>query len=427
MTLLLIEIGTAILFISAIALLLLFSAIISGSESAIFSTQNSDITELPESKAKSGLIKVLSMPKRILATILLSNNAINVAFVLIAARFIDVLMGEGGLAKKIVQISVETILLLLFGEIIPKIYATINHVQFGLKVAPFLLFLKKILNPFVTAMVRLTKFIDKRFDGIQKTVSIDELSQAIDITSDHEAPKEEKEILKSIIRFGNLSASQIMTSRTEMQVISSEEKSQDVMKIILDKGFSRMPVYGENLDDILGILYVKDLLKYTDRDEEFEWHRLIRPALFIHEKMRIDDLLAQFQEKRIHMAIVVDEFGGTEGLVTMEDILEQIFGEIMDEFDEVDISYSKLDDNKFIFSAQTMLTDVINIAKLEGDVFEDHMEEADTLAGLLMEIEGEIPRKGTVIQFKHLEFTVESANNRKLNRIKLLIGKESEV
>lgn len=421
MILLAIDFATASLFVFAIMLLLVCSAIISGSESAIFSTQTSDLESLPDGKPKSALLRVLSMPKRILATILLSNNAINVAFVLIAARFIDIAMGPNGVGKKFLQIVIETMLLLLFGEVIPKIYATINNVSFGLKVAPLLLFLRKMLSPFVIPMVRLTKFLDKRFDNVQNTVSIDELSQAIDITSDLESPQEEKEILKSIIKFGNLSASQIMTSRTEMQVIEEAYSAQEVMQVILEKGFSRMPVHGENLDDIKGILYVKDLLSYSNREDEFNWHKLIRPAMFIHEKMRIDDLLSEFQDRRVHMAIVVDEFGGTEGLVTMEDILEQIFGEIMDEFDEIDINYSKLDEFKFIFEAQTLLTDVISIAKLEDNIFEDFMEDADTLAGLLMEIEGEIPKKGTLIMHKNLEFTVESADNRKLNRIKLVI------
>ena len=414
--------GTSVIFVSAIVLLLLLSALVSGSESAIFSTHPNDLEEVKEGKSKTALLSVLGMPKRILATILLSNNALNVAFVLIAARFLDILLGEEGLSKKLIQISLETLLLLLFGEVIPKIYATVNNVNFGLKVAPFLLFLKKILSPFVNLMVKLTNFFDKRFDYVSNAVSLDELSQAIDITSDLDAPKEEKEILKSIIKFGNLSASQIMTSRTEMEVVDMETRAQEVMTIILDKGYSRMPVYGDNLDDIRGILYAKDLLSFANRDDDFDWQKLMRPALFVHEKKRIDDLFSEFQEKRVHMAIVVDEFGGTEGLITMEDILEQIFGEIMDEFDEVDINYSKLDEKKYIFPAQTMLTDLINIAKLEDDIFEEYMEDADTLAGLLMEIEGAIPKKGTQITYKNLKFMVESATNRKVNRVKLEIS-----
>ena len=414
--------GTSVIFVSAIVLLLLLSALVSGSESAIFSTHPNDLEEVKEGKSKTALLSVLGMPKRILATILLSNNALNVAFVLIAARFLDILLGEEGLSKKLIQISLETLLLLLFGEVIPKIYATVNNVNFGLKVAPFLLFLKKILSPFVNLMVKLTNFFDKRFDNVSNAVSLDELSQAIDITSDLDAPKEEKEILKSIIKFGNLSASQIMTSRTEMEVVDMETRAQEVMTIILDKGYSRMPVYGDNLDDIRGILYAKDLLSFANRDDDFDWQKLMRPALFVHEKKRIDDLFSEFQEKRVHMAIVVDEFGGTEGLITMEDILEQIFGEIMDEFDEVDINYSKLDEKKYIFPAQTMLTDLINIAKLEDDIFEEYMEDADTLAGLLMEIEGAIPKKGTQITYKNLKFMVESATNRKVNRVKLEIS-----
>lgn len=422
-----IDVLSLVLSLVAIIVLLLFSAIISGSESAIYSISRAEVESLEEGKLKNQLNRILHMPKRILATILLTNNTVNVAFVLIAARFIERYITLGSdFSKKLVQILAETILLLVFGELIPKIYATANNVNFGVKVSPILLMLNKILSPFVSVMVRMTTFLDNRFKKQLSNVSIDELTHAIDITSDEEAPKEEKEILKSIIKFGNLSASQIMTSRTEIDALDIDNTSRDIMAFVNDKGFSRVPVIGENMDDVKGIVYVKDLLKYADLDEAFEWKKLIRPALFVPEKKRIDDLLAEFQEKRIHMAIVVDEFGGTEGLVTMEDILEQVFGEIMDEFDEVNINYSKLDENRFIFDAQTMLTDVCAIAKLDDSIYGKHADEADTLAGLLMEISGSIPIKGDEIRHQNLIFTVESANNRKLNRIKLEINESDE-
>jgi putative hemolysin len=406
--------------------LLAISALISGSESAIFSITNKDVLEIPEGKGKDNLTNVLSTPKKILATILLTNNTVNVAFVVITARIIQTsLNSDGSLNENIlhvIQIAIETMLLLVFGEVIPKIYATANKVEFGLKVSPILLFLKKIFNPLVSGMVKMSNFFDHRFHKQNKNVSIDELTQAIEITSEEHAPQEEKEILKSIIKFGSLSASQIMTSRTEMETIGADSDSNEVMEFVHAKGFSRVPIHGENMDDIKGILYVKDLLKFADDEEPFEWKRLIRPAMFIPEKKRIDDLLTDFQEKRVHMAIVVDEFGGTEGLVTMEDILEQVFGEIMDEFDEVNINYSKLDDSKYIFDAQTLLTDVVAITKLEDDIFEEYADDADTLAGLLMEICGSIPKKGEELTHKNLTFTVESASNRKLNRIKLVIN-----
>ncbi len=197
------------------------------------------------------------------------------------------------------------------------------------------------------------------------------------------------------------------------------------MSLVTDKGYSRVPVYGDNMDDIRGVLYVKDLLKYTNTGEKFDWKKLIRPALFTPEKKRLDDLLTEFQDKRVHMAIVVDEFGGTEGLVTMEDILEQVFGEIMDEFDEVNIHYSKLGEDKYVFDAQTLLTDVIAITKIEDDTFEDYADDADTLAGLVMEISGSIPKKGEELVYKNLRFVIESANNRKVNRIKLVINEST--
>ena len=422
-----IDVLSLVLSLVAIIVLLLFSAIISGSESAIYSISRSEVESLDEGKPKTQLNRVLEMPKRILATILLTNNTVNVAFVLIAARFIERYITLGSdFSKKLVQILAETILLLVFGELIPKIYATANNVSFGVKVSPILLFLSKMLSPVVGIMVRMTTVLDDRFKKQINNVSIDELTHAIDITSDEEAPKEEKEILKSIIKFGSLSASQIMTSRTEIEALDINEVSFNVLRFANEKGFSRVPVIGENMDDVKGIIYVKDLLQHADAEEDFDWKKLIRPALFVPEKKRIDDLLAEFQEKRIHMAIVVDEFGGTEGLVTMEDILEQVFGEIMDEFDEVNINYSKLDEHRFIFDAQTMLMDVCAIAKLDVSIFGKHADEADTLAGLLMEISGSIPVKGEEIKHENLVFTVESANNRKLNRIKLEINGSSE-
>jgi len=422
-----VDVLNLVLFSIAIVVLLLLSAIISGSESAIFSISRSDIDSLEEGKPKNQLTRVLGMPKKILATILLTNNTVNVAFVLIAARFIERYISLGSdFSKKLVQVLAETLLLLVFGELIPKIYATANNVSFGSRVSPILLFLNRVLSPVVRLMVRMTNFLDTRFKKQNSNVSIDELTHAIDITSDEEAPKEEKEILKSIIKFGNLAASQIMTSRTEVEALDIKETSQDVLSFVNEKGFSRVPVIGENMDDVKGIIYVKDLLQHADAEEEFDWKRLIRPALFVPEKKRIDDLLTEFQEKRVHMAFVVDEFGGTEGLVTMEDILEQVFGEIMDEFDEVNINYSKLDENRFIFDAQTMLTDVCGIAKIDNAIFEAHADEADTLAGLLMEISGSIPIKGEKIYHENLVFTVESANNRKLNRIKLEINETPE-
>lgn len=416
----------AIIMISAIILLLGISALISGSESAIYSISNKDIDSIPEGKQKESLSTVLAMPKKILATILLTNNTVNVAFVLIAARFIHHYLRLGEVSEKVVQIIVETLLLLVFGEVIPKIYATANNVHFGMKVSPILLFLKRIFNPLVSGMVKMSNFFDHRFYKQNKNVSIDELTQAIEITSEEDAPQEEKEILKSIIKFGSLNASQIMTSRTEMETIDVESNSAEVMQFVHEKGFSRVPIHGENMDDIKGILYVKDLLQFADEEEPFEWKRLIRPAMFIPEKKRIDDLLTDFQEKRVHMAIVVDEFGGTEGLVTMEDILEQVFGEIMDEFDEVNINYSKLDESKYIFDAQILLTDVVAITKLGDDIFDKYADEADTLAGLLMEISGSIPKKGEELIHKNLTFIVESASNRKLNRIKLVINEIAE-
>ena len=324
-----IDVGYIVSTVVAIVLLLFASAIISGSESAIFSIGKREFEALPDDKSKEALAKVLSMPKRILATVLLSNNLVNVAFVLIMAKFLrDIIFLEEGVAKKIVEILIETILLLVFGEVIPKIYATMNNIAVGKKVAPVLLGLKYIFSPAVNLMVMMSNFFDKNFKRQAAGVSIDELTHAIEITSEEHAPKEEKEILKSIIKFGNRTAKQIMTSRVDMDTIAIDDDFDAVKAFVINKGFSRVPVVGENFDDIKGILYTKDLLKHTAKGADFNWQRIVRSPLFIPDRKRIDDLLEEFQEKRVHMAIVVDEFGGTEGLVTMEDILEQVFGEI---------------------------------------------------------------------------------------------------
>ncbi len=417
------ETGVIFGFLLAIILLLIISAFISGSESAIFSLQKKDLILLPDNKAKENLEKVVAMPKRILATILFTNNTVNVAFVLIAARFIErYIHFNADWLKSATQVIIETLLLLIFGEVIPKIYATTNHVQISLKVSPILLFLRTIFAAPVQLMVWLSSFFDKRMKTQAVGVSIDELTHAIDITSEEDAPKEEKEILKSIIKFGNKTAKQILTSRSNIEAIEKEVSFDEVIKFVTEKGFSRMPVIGQNLDEVEGVLYAKDLLKYSAEQDKVVWQTLIKPAFFIPEKKRIDDLLTEFQEKRIHMAIVVDEFGGTIGLVTMEDILEQIFGEIMDEFDEEDTEYIKTADNIYIFSAQTLLTDFIAITKISENIFDLHNTSSDTLAGLVMELFEKIPKKGMHISLENLDFTIESASLRKINKIKVTIN-----
>jgi len=422
-----IDVGSLVGMAVAIVLLLAASAVISASESAIFSIGKKDFEALPDDKTKEVLAKVLAMPKRILATILLTNNLVNVAFVLIMAKILrDIIFLEEGVTKKIIEILIETILLLVFGEVIPKIYATMNNIAVGKKVSPLLLGLKYVFSPAINLMVNMSNFFDRKFKKQNAGVSIDELTHAIEITSDEDAPKEEKEILKSIIKFGNRTAKQIMTSRGDMETITIEDDFDAVKDFVINKGFSRVPVVGENFDDIKGILYTKDLLKHTGKGADFNWQRIVRSPLFIPDRKRIDDLLNEFQEKRIHMAIVVDEFGGTEGLVTMEDILEQVFGEILDEFDEDDISYSQLDDNTYLFSAQTLLTDIIAIAKLDEDVFDQYKDESDTLAGLVMELRGGIPHKGEHIVFNQFEFIIESVTSRKINRIKLKINQQDD-
>ncbi len=324
-----------------------------------------------------------------------------------------------------IEIGVITFVLVLFGEIIPKIYATQNNLNLVYITAPILFYAKKALAPFVWALTKSTSIIDSRIARTQKAVSLEELNQAIEIASEDDNI-EEKNILKGLVPHGNISVKQIMRPRMDVSAVDLNMEQQELIDLIKDMGYSRVPVFEDSFDKIVGILYIKDLLPVLTNISNQKWQSFIRAPFFVPEHKKIDDLLEEFQEKRIHMAIVVDEYGGSEGIVTMEDILEEIFGDLVDEFDEDELVYSKLDESTYIFEGKALLTDMCKIFELNTDYFEEVKGEADTLGGLLMEMHQDIPDRGDVLNHANFEFKIESADKRRVKRVKVSYEAEPE-
>ncbi|GAB4250266.1 MAG: gliding motility-associated protein GldE [Vicingaceae bacterium] len=413
-------------------ILLILSALISGSEVAFFSLNPNDLEELKSKKSKSieALNKLLNSPKRLLATILIANNFVNIAIVIISAFLVSRTINFEVLGETLtflIQVVLTTFVLLLFGEVIPKIYATKHALSMSVKMALPFLFLKSVLKPLSAILLQTTKFVDKRIKKKGHEVSVNELSQALDLT-DFDQTKDEHRILKSIVTFGNISVSQIMKARVDVFAVEVNTPYDELVEKIKKEGFSRIPVYEENFDKIVGILYIKDLLPYLEESKTFEWQKLIRPPFFIPENKKLDDMLAEFQQKKMHIAIVVDEYGGTSGIITLEDVLEEIVGEISDEFDDEDIVYSKLDDNNYVFEAKVSLHDFCRIVDIDMEEYlGDLSKEVDTLGGLIIELAGKIPKKNEKIKYNCFQFTIEASDKRKVKRIKVNINREDIV
>ena len=404
----------------AIILLIVSSAFISGAEVAYFSLDSSELEEL-ESDG-DGVLKLLKKPNELLATILIANNFINVGIVVISAFLtsIAIVFPEGSNLEFIFQVVVITSLLVLFGEITPKVYANNNPKLFAIRMMKPLVLLQKIFYPLSYILVTTTSFIDKRIEAKQKEISIEEISKALDIT-EHESKEEERRILRSIVEFGNTDVKEIMKSRVDVLAIDKKEEFSSVLKMIVSSGYSRIPVYEEQFDNVLGILYIKDLIPHLDKGDDFDWQSLCRAPYFVPETKMINDLLKEFQVKKNHLAIVVDEYGGTSGIVTLEDVLEEIVGEINDEFDVDDNIYSKLDANNFIFEGKISLIDFLKIVKGELDFFDELKGESDSLAGLVLEVKGKIPKIGEVCKILPYIMVVESADLRRIKRLKVTV------
>ncbi len=414
------------LFISML-ILLVSSAFISATEIAFFSIDKLKLTSIKEEyKEEASIIeKLLSKPSKLLATILIVNNSVNIALILlstiIVTKFEDATNGPGWFFIGI-QLIVVTTLLLLFGEIIPKIYAT-NKVE---KIAIVMAKPINILNIFFSwasfLLVSLSNFFDKKIVDDKKNLSVDELSEVHELVQD-KTSKQERKMLDGILEIGQTVVKQIMRNRTDIIALPSNSSFSDVRELILKSGHSRIPVYNNDIDTIIGIIYIKDLLPFlsVENEKNINWKELIRQPFFVPENKKLDDLLAEFQAKKIHLAIVIDEYGGTSGIITLEDIIEEIVGDIKNEFDNDDLEYSILEKGKYIFDGKIPLLDMYRIIEIEGDEFESIKGDSETIAGLLLEFKGSFPRKGEVIKIENYEFTIEAVDKKRIQRIKLIV------
>ena len=409
--------------------LLICSALISGAEVAFFALTPSDF-ETNEEKAISKKLaivkKLLARPKKLLATILVTNNFINIAIILLFDSLSDVMFANimtdyyGIDIRFIVEVGVVTFFILLFGEILPKIYANRNRISFAVFMTYPLNVLDTLLSPISLPMRSVTLRIHEKY-GMQKSnISVDQLSQALELSND-DTTHEEQKILQGIVTFGNTDTKQVMKNRMDIFALNEDLPYKEIMPEIIQHGYSRIPVYKDSMDNITGILYVKDLIPYTDR-KTLDWKTLKREAYFVPENKKLDDLLNEFKKMKMHLAIVVDEYGGTSGLISLEDIIEEIVGEISDEFDDDDLIFSKLDDNNFVFEGKTPLKDFYKVIKLEDpQLFEEAKGEAETLAGFLLEISKGFPKKNEILSFHQYAFTIEAFESKRIKQIKLSI------
>ena len=414
---------SAIIAIVLAGLLLLVSGFASASEIAFFSLSPSDLNAIDEKKHPSDekIRKLLDDTERLLATILITNNFVNVTIIMLCNFFfMSVFEFHSPIAEFLILTVILTFLLLLFGEIMPKIYSAQKTLAFCRFSAPGIWMFRSLFYPVASMLVRSTSFLNKHFARKNHNISVDELSHALELTDKAEL-KEENNILEGIIRFGGETAKEVMTSRLDVVDLDICTPFKDVLQCIIENAYSRIPIYSENRDNIKGILYIKDLLPHLNK-VDFRWQSLIRPAYFVPETKMIDDLLRDFQANKIHIAIVVDEFGGTSGIVTMEDIIEEIVGEIHDEYDDEERTYAVLNDHTWVFEAKTQLTDFYKITKVDEEVFDEVAGDSDTLAGLLLELKGEFPALHEKVTYDHYEFEVLEMDNRRILKVKFTIN-----
>lgn len=412
-----------IIAIAGIIALLCVSAMMSGSEVALFSlnpSQKNLIREKNTGRSKE-VIRLLSHPERLLATILITNNFVNIAIVIICTYIFNDIMhiSDAPWLEFLIQVVVVTFIILFFGEILPKLYANLSPVKVALLLAFPLELCTKIFYPLSSFLILSTSIVRKRLVKKGENLSMEQLSDALELAGDDIT--EDKTILEGIIKFGNIEVRGIMKSRIDVTAVDIQSRFSDLIRNVIDSGYSRIPVYAENFDNIKGILYIKDLLPHLNKGDSFKWQSLIRPSYYVPENKKIDDLLREFQTKKIHMAIVVDEYGGTSGIITLEDILEEIVGEISDEADEDDIIYKKIDNKTFIFDGKILLNDFYKITDIPDNLLDPVKGDADTLAGLILEIKGEFPKAGDKIKYDRLHFSIESVDKRRIRQIKLEI------
>ncbi len=412
-----------------IVVLLTCSALISGAEVAFFGLSQSEVNDIEERKTTRGniIVNLLERPKKLLATILVANNAINIGVVLLFSIIGDTLFADIELewVRFLLEVVVATFLILMFGEILPKVYANRNRSAFAHFMAYPLRVLDFLFAPLSLPMRSGTLFLHNKLGKQKSNLSVDHLSQALEMTSEGDTTKEEQKILQGIVSFGNTDTKQVMRPRIDIFALSEDMKFLEVLEEIKKNGYSRIPVFSEHMDNVLGVLYVKDLLPYIER-KTLNWMDLIREPYFVPENKKLDDLLLEFQEKKNHLAIVVDEYGGTSGIVTLEDIIEEIVGDISDEFDDEDLIFSKLDDFNFVFEGKTTLKDFYRVVKIEDETeFEQQKGESETIAGFVLEIAGSFPKKGDIIAFNDYRFVVEGLDKKRLKQIKVTLPHEA--
>lgn len=424
------DITTLLLLALGMVVLLILSAVCSASENAFFSHRESDLEELRTntSKAQRIILNLLSYPKHLLATVLVANSLALVAFVVLSSFFIEILLdtNQYPLLRFFIDAILVTIIILIFGEVMPKVYATQNYRKTAVVLAIPMRVLFFIFWPITNVLVKMTTFLEKKIQHKSSELTPEELSQAIDITADQQDAAQEKEILKGIVNIGQTTVSQIMKPRMDVYALEDSLRFDAVMTQVRDLRFSRLPVYHDNMDQIVGILNMKDLLPHMNESADFDWLKLLRPPFFVPENKKIDDLLHEFRQNRSHLAVVVDEFGGSNGIVTLEDILEEVFGDLQDEFDDEAQAYSRLDDNTYLFEGKMLIVDFLRITHLQPGYFDDFDIASDTLGGLITELAGKIPVRGEEVSYREIRFIVDAADLRRIKRVKIKIETDSK-
>ena len=405
-----------------LAVLLIFSGLISGSEVALFSLSKSQLKKEDKSSYVQIIQKSLTNPNKLLATILVANSFINIAIVILFTQIGNVIFKNitSPLWQFIIEVVAATFLILLFGEILPKIYASRNNLIFSKFVIYPLVLLDFMLTPISLPMQKLSNFIKNKLSIKKQNINLNQISSALDLTSPDETTKQEQKILKGILSFGNTETKEVMRPRLDIHAYSNLLNYKEVLKNTVENNFSRIPVYKDDLDNIIGILYVKDLLPFLDK-KDFDWLSTLRKPLFIPENKKLDDLMQEFQEKKIHLAIVVDEFGGTSGVISLEDVIEEIVGDISDEFDDDSLLFSKLDNSNYVFNGKTSMKDFYKILNIDSSPFDKFKGDSETIAGFILEISQSFPKKNSKIVFENYTFTIESVDKKRIKQVKVSI------
>ena len=416
--------------LAAIAVLLVASAAMSASEVALFSLTPTQLRDLKERGGSAGqrVLDLLAKPRRLLATILIANNFVNVGIVILSTYAVNSLLEMDRMPTYVVfgiQVLAVTFVILLIGEVLPKVYATTAPMRVAQGMAGPLLVMRTLFKPISETLVRSTTFIEKRYTKRStQNISVDALGHALELTQDASTTVEEQRILRGIVKFGNFEVRQIMRPRTEVVAFAQEITFKQLLASIVDSGFSRVPIYEDTLDRIVGILYIKDILPHIDK-EDLDWHSLMRSPYFVPESKKLDDLLKEFQSEKVHLAVVVDEYGGTSGIITLEDVIEEIVGDITDEYDDEDLIYSKLDDRTWVFEGKAPLPDVYRVLGVDGKLFEENKGDSGTLGGFILELTGRIPKKGERVDLQNYSFVVEASDNKRVRRVKLMMRDEA--